>query len=117
MNRFPVVCRFGGRPPVQTIPTRSTLALAEHPVWQRVALSPPMLDNLRQMLINGDPSMPDCYGVMMEAVIADDDDTFDAFVPTISVRIGDYHFVRRVSECDISTVANPVAFLKCGDRR
>lgn len=52
-----------------------------------------MLEELRKMLITGDPSTPDCYGVMMEAVIANDKDSFDAFIPPITVRIGDYDFV------------------------
>lgn len=69
------------------------MALAKHPLWQHVILPEPMLENLRNMLISGDPSTSDCYGVMMEAVVASDNEFFDAFFPPITVLIGGYQFV------------------------
>lgn len=69
------------------------MAIAKHPLWQRVILPASMREQLRQMLLNDDPRTFNCFGVMMEAIIADDGETFDAFVPPITVRLRDYHFV------------------------
>jgi hypothetical protein len=69
------------------------MSIAKDPLWQRVALPPSTQEDLRQMLLHGKPGAPDYYGVMMEFVVADDGTAFDAFVPPITVRLEEYHFV------------------------
>jgi hypothetical protein len=68
------------------------MAHARHMHWHRVVLPQVMLEDIRQMLLYGNPGASDCYGVMMHAVLADHE-TFDAFVPPTIVRIADYEFV------------------------
>lgn len=69
------------------------MAISTNPMWQNVDLSDTIEDRLREMLLTGDPGGFDYFGVMMEAVIAGDRTTFDAFTPAITIRIGGYDFV------------------------
>lgn len=69
------------------------MSIAKDPLWQRVVLPQSTQEDLRQMLLHGKPGAPDYYGVMMEFVVADDGTAFDAFVPPITVRLEEYHFV------------------------
>jgi hypothetical protein len=69
------------------------MANSKNPIWQRVRLQSAILEQLRLMLLNGDPKSFDCFGVMMEAIVADDGEAFDAFFPPITIRLGDYQFV------------------------
>lgn len=69
------------------------MAISDDPLWQKVDLPISMENELRHMLLTGDPAKSDCFGVMMESIIADDGDLFDAFTPALTVKIGDYQFV------------------------
>lgn len=69
------------------------MAIATHAIWQRVVLPSSKLEQLRVMLLSGDPKSFDSFGVMMEAILCDDGQSFDAFVPPITIRIGDYDFL------------------------
>ena len=57
------------------------IAIAKGPFWQGVVLPKTKLETLRKMLISGNPSTSDFYGVKMEAITNDHGDLFDAFLP------------------------------------
>ena len=72
------------------------MGIAKGQYSPQVSLPPSMLEDLRMMLLYGDPRPADYYGVIMEAIIVDEQQRkpFEVIMtasPTI--QLGDYHFV------------------------
>jgi len=70
---------------------RMSQSMSSH--WQHVVLPSDVQQDILMMLRSGDPREVSDYGIMVEAVFADDGEHFDAFMPPIPIKIWDFSFV------------------------